>query len=438
MWSIYDGISLETSDIPNDFISYIPTLEQFGVIGRTEDKLCVKIPVLKKTDYDEMCALIKNATEEIKAVIGEEFTTFITSLKTPIPKHLTSVPELFRYMEATAYFVMSIVREVYNNGLHLKDVDYCCPPVVLVSAGSPAAVFSSLKYTQIRLPKVLNCYRLCCIIMMSNSIIHYSQFGGLVMFIEERHQKISDTIKANGKITIAEITSKYGISDESARRDLRLLEQKGICKRTHGGAISIGQVSVRPPVDRNFDNMPIFDNYREISRVAAGKIRENDTVYLTGGSFGHIMVSFLPRDIHYTVVVNSVDIGKELRSFENIDVYIAGGKMRQSGSLVDSLANEFVSRLHFDLCFITGAGLTAEFGLSNGTDETATFQRTVIKNSRSRCLVIPSSKIGVDSFIKVCDVDAFDSIITDWDCVEDQIAAIEERGVEITVVEEPK
>ena len=71
--------------------------------------------------------------------------------------------------------------------------------------------------------------------------------------------------------------------------------------------------------------------------------------------------------------------------------------------------------------------------MSNGTDETATFQRTVIKNSR-----IPSSKIGVDSFIKVCDVDAFDSIITDWDCVEDQIAAIEERGVEITVVEEPK
>lgn len=132
LWSIYDGISLETSDIPNEFISYIPTLEQFGVIGRTEDKLRVKIPVLKKTDYDEICALIKNATEKIKVAIGQEFTTFITSLKTPIPKHLTSVPELFRYMEATAYFVMSIVREAYDKRLHLKDVAYCCPPVVLV------------------------------------------------------------------------------------------------------------------------------------------------------------------------------------------------------------------------------------------------------------------------------------------------------------------
>ena len=110
---------------------------------------------------------------------------------------------------------------------------------------------------------------------------------------------------------------------------------------------------------------------------------------------------------------------------ENYNIFLS---VEQAG---DSFHN-------FDLCFITGAGLTAEFGLSNGTDETATFQRTVIKNSRKRCLLIPGAKIGVDSFIKVCDADAFDSIITDWDCVEDQIAALEEKGVEITVVEEPK
>ena len=132
LWSIYDGISLEASDIPNEFISYIPTLERLGVIGHTGDKLCVKIPVLRKTEYDELCVVIKNATEEIKFAIGEEFTAFIASMKTPIPKHLTSVPELFRYHEATKYFVISIVREAYGKELHLKDVDYCCPPVVLV------------------------------------------------------------------------------------------------------------------------------------------------------------------------------------------------------------------------------------------------------------------------------------------------------------------
>lgn len=256
------------------------------------------------------------------------------------------------------------------------------------------------------------------------------------MFIEERHNEISEIINLNGKITVSEITGKYGISDESARRDLRLLEQKGVCKRTHGGAIRAGQVSVRPPKDRKFEDMPVFDNYREISRTATRLIRENDTVYLTGGSFGYIMLSFLPKDIHYTLVVNNVDVAKALRDFDNVDVYIAGGKMRQSGSLVDSFATNFISQLHFDLCFITGAGVTADFGLSNGTDETATFQRAVIKNSRKKCLLMPSSKVGVDSFVKVCEVEEFDSIITDWDCVEEQISAIEEKGVEVIIVEE--
>lgn len=260
----------------------------------------------------------------------------------------------------------------------------------------------------------------------------------VIMFIEERHREIADTINTNGKITIAEITQKYNISDESARRDLRLLEQKGICKRTHGGAIVLSQVSVIPPLNRRYETMPIYDNYREIAKIAVTGIRENDIVYLTNGSFGHIVISMLPKNIRFTVVVNCVDFAKELRDFENIDVYIAGGKMRKSGSVVDTFAIDFVGKLHFDVCFITGSGLTADFGLSNGSDETATFQRTVIKNSRKKYLLMPSAKIGVNSFVKVCNVSEFTTVITDWDCAEEQISALEDTGVQVIVAEEPK
>lgn len=254
------------------------------------------------------------------------------------------------------------------------------------------------------------------------------------MFIEERQREIAETIRENGKVTIAEIAQRYGISYESARRDLRLLEEKGLCKRTHGGAIVLQPIGVLPTRDRCFEEMPVFDNYKKIAQAAAEMVRENDVVYLTGGSFGYIMTSLLPKDIHYTLVVNSVDIGKELRSLSNADVYIAGGKMRQSGSLVDSLAAEFVSRIHFDICFITGGGFTADFGLSNGSDETAAFQRTVMKNSRRKYLLMPGAKIGVDSFIKVCDADEFDCVITDWDCTCDNLSAIRDMGIEVISV----
>ena len=62
----------------------------------------------------------------------------------------------------------------------------------------------------------------------------------------------------------------------------------------------------------------------------------------------------------------------------------------------------------------------------------------MIGNSRKRCLLMPGTKIGVNSFIKVCDVDSFDTIITDWDCAEEQIAAMEDKGIKIIVVEESK
>lgn len=133
LWRIYADKTIDDdSEIPNEFISYIPSLERFGMLGNTQGKLRVAIPVLKKSEYEKVNAAIKRATENLKAAIGEEFSAFASSKKTPVPKHLTSVPELFRYGDATNYFAMTVVRKAYKKGLHMKNVDYCCPPAVLV------------------------------------------------------------------------------------------------------------------------------------------------------------------------------------------------------------------------------------------------------------------------------------------------------------------
>lgn len=133
LWRIYADKTIDdNSEIPNEFISYIPSLERFGMLGNTQGKLRVAIPVLKKSEYEKVNAAIKRATENLKAAIGEDFSAFASSKKTPVPKHLTSVPELFRYGDATNYFAMTVVRKAYENGLHMKNVDYCCPPAVLV------------------------------------------------------------------------------------------------------------------------------------------------------------------------------------------------------------------------------------------------------------------------------------------------------------------
>jgi DeoR/GlpR family transcriptional regulator of sugar metabolism len=260
------------------------------------------------------------------------------------------------------------------------------------------------------------------------------------MFIEERHEEILKIIKENGRISIGDIQTKFNISLDSARRDLRILEEKGMLKRTHGGAIPIIQVGAMPPRVRDMKNMEIYDNYDAIAKKSAELVKENDIVYLTSGSLGFIMLKYLPKSIKYTLVVNSVALADELKYWDNVNVYIVGGKMRQHGtaSLVDSFATNFVKNMHFDISFMTGGGVESSFGFSNGTDETATFQRAVIENTRKNILMMPNQKVGFKAFIKVCEVDKFDTLITDWDTLEEELIKIEEAGVEVIVVEKEK
>ena len=261
--------------------------------------------------------------------------------------------------------------------------------------------------------------------------------GVNIMFIEERHQAILKTIQENGRISIGEIQERFEVSVDSARRDLRLLEERGLLKRTHGGAIPIQQVGFCPPRHRNLTDMEVWDNYAAIAKKGAEYIKENDVVYLTSGSLGFIMLKYLPRDIRYTLVLNSVSLANELKYWDNVTVYITGGKMRMHSttSLVDSFATSFVKNMHFDVCLMTAGGCDATFGISNGTDETATFQRTVIDNSRLRILMMPNQKIGFRAFIKVCDVSRFDVLLTDWDAVEDELSKLEDASVQVVVVE---
>lgn len=257
------------------------------------------------------------------------------------------------------------------------------------------------------------------------------------MFIEERHQAILDTLKQKGRVSIGEIQESYGVSVDSARRDLRILEGKGLLKRTHGGAIPAVKTGVRPPRERDMKSMEVFDNYASIAKRAAVYVKADDIIYLTSGSLGFIMLDYLPKDIEYTVVVNSVALANELKYWDNIEVYVAGGKMRRHGtaSIVDGFAQSFVRNMHFDTCFMTGAGIDSVFGLSNGTSETADFQRAVIEQSNRSILMMPNQKVGFKAFIKVCSIESFDILITDWDAVEDELQRIEESGVEVVISE---
>src|SRR5690349_1099837 len=64
-------------------------------------------------------------------------------------------------------------------------------------------------------------------------------------FPEERQNYIAHLVANQGKIRVSQLTEHFRISEPTVRKDLSVLEQKGLLKRTHGGA-----VSVRPPMEQ--------------------------------------------------------------------------------------------------------------------------------------------------------------------------------------------
>lgn len=256
------------------------------------------------------------------------------------------------------------------------------------------------------------------------------------MFIEERHQAILDIISANGRISIGEIQEKFNVSVDTARRDLRILEEKGLLKRTHGGAIPTRQIAFgKPPKITSKDITEIKDNYLAIALKAVSMIKNNDVIFITSATVGYFMAQNLPIDIHIRVVTNSIIIAEELRKKDNISVILLGGEMDNRGNCYDAFAVEMINRLRFDKCFITSSCISPKFGLSIQKTQAISFWNALISSSKETIGLYPTEKIGFESIVSICPANKLNILITDWDAAEEDLAAFDDQGINVVVVE---
>ena len=256
------------------------------------------------------------------------------------------------------------------------------------------------------------------------------------MFIEERHQAILNILSEKGRISNSEIQETFQVSYDSAKRDLRLLEEQGLLKRTHGGAIPVRQVGGN--VIRNLSPdervVNVKENYLAIAKEAVKAIEENDVVYITNAGVGYLMAQNIGETV-CTVVTNSISIAEELRKKGNVTVILAGGEMQANGCFYDSFALSLINRLRFDKCFVTSACVSADFGLSIQKSRSVELTNSVINNSKTVYGLYPVEKVGFDSIISICPADKLDYLITDSDSSEDDLFAFEELGIKIKIAE---
>lgn len=259
------------------------------------------------------------------------------------------------------------------------------------------------------------------------------------MYIEERHQAILDWLSEKGSISNTDIQENFGVSYDSAKRDLRILEEKGLLKRTHGGALPLRQIATSRPAKMTIKDMnSVRENYLEIAKKAVSMIRNNDVIYIPSATVGFFMVQNLPDNLKIRVVTNSIVIAEELRKKDNISVIMLGGEMDDRGNCYDTIAVETIKRLRFDKCFITSACISTSFGLSIQKTQAISFWNALIDSSKLTVGLYPKEKIGFDSIVSICPVNRLDTLITDWDASEEDLKLFDEQEIEVVVVDKPE
>src|SRR5205807_76721 len=130
---------------------------------------------------------------------------------------------------------------------------------------------------------------------------YWTAVAGQIALREERHQYILELLGSEGRVLAADLSSRYGVSEDTIRRDLRELASSGKIQRVHGGALPRRAEAV-PFVSRQQIDM---ESKIGIARAAAGMICDGQVVLIDGGTTNLGIASYLSRERSATIVTNS-------------------------------------------------------------------------------------------------------------------------------------
>ena len=139
--------------------------------------------------------------------------------------------------------------------------------------------------------------------------------------VEERQQKILGLVRNREEVRNEELAEELGVSLMTVRRDLGLLEERRLLRRTHGGAISME----RAHTTRHISEEAAYCRER-ISAYAARYLVDGDSVFINGSRLALNMLESA-GDKNVTVYTNNGwAIGKKYP--KGVSVNFTGGEMQ--------------------------------------------------------------------------------------------------------------
>ena len=251
--------------------------------------------------------------------------------------------------------------------------------------------------------------------------------------LTERHQHILSRLKQQGNVKVIDLCNDLNVSSVTIRKDLKLLEDKNLLFRTHGGGTLANPYTSDRPV--NEKEKIRAEEKMNIGATAAMLIEPNDCIIIASGT----TVLSLARNIkaigNLTVITAALNVAGELVHHPDIEVLLLGGILRKSStSVTGPYAEKILEDFSCSKLFLGVDGIDIEFGLTTTNVMEAQLNRKMITAAQKTIVLADSTKFGKRGFGRICGLDDVEQIITDSGISDHNVQTLRGMGIEVTIV----
>jgi DeoR family transcriptional regulator, fructose operon transcriptional repressor len=254
------------------------------------------------------------------------------------------------------------------------------------------------------------------------------------MYAQERQQELASMVAHQRRVAVSQAADHFGVTTETVRRDLAMLERRGLIRRVHGGAVPASALTTlelavaERDVAASAEKDRIALAARDLIPPAGGSL------VLDAGTTTGRLAQLFSSDAALTVVTNSLPIAATLAGKPALELTMLGGRVRsRTSAAVGRFALEALHELRVDVSFIGTNGLSLEQGLTTPDPDEAAVKAAMVAAGRLVVVLADSSKIDHESLVRFARLDQVDALVTDGGVSDAAVRALEAADIDVVI-----
>lgn len=247
----------------------------------------------------------------------------------------------------------------------------------------------------------------------------------------DRRDAIAEQVLASGTLRIDELSEIFGVSSMTIHRDLDVLDEKGLLRKTRGAATAVASSLFEASTEYRIRQSQRAK--KALALAALELIEPGQAVMMDDSTTGLHLARLLPQKLPLTVITNFQRVSDLLVSHSGIQVIMTGGQYyRWCEAFMGTITLNSVHSLRADIVFMSSPAVTNGICYHQHHDAVL-LKQAMVESAAHKVLYLDSTKFKMRALHAHLKISDFDTVIVDSETAAEHISQIEDAGVRLII-----